>query len=94
MAHDDLGNRMKKYEYVTRTHLSPRTPVIIRIDGKAFHTFTRGFERPFDASLISAMQHTMKSLCENIQGCVIGYTQSDEISLVLVDYKKFDCNAV
>jgi len=90
MAHDDLGNRMKKYEYVTRTHLSPRTPVIIRVDGKAFHTFTRGFERPFDASLISAMQHTMKSLCENIQGCVMGYTQSDEISLVLVDYKKFD----
>ena len=67
-----------------------RTPVIIRIDGKAFHTFTRGFEKPFDKFLVRAMQFTTKKLCENIQGCVIGYTQSDEITLVLVDYKNLD----
>ena len=90
---DSLGDRMKKYEYVTRTYLTRRTPVIIRIDGKSFHTFTRGFEKPFDDVLIKSMQDTMKELCENIQGCVLGYTQSDEISLVLVDYKKINSSA-
>ncbi len=87
---DSLGDRMKKYEYITRTYLVPRMPVIIRLDGKAFHTFTRGFKRPFDEVLISTMQDTTKYLCENIQGCVLGYTQSDEITLVLVDYKKLN----
>ena len=90
MKNDDLGNRMKKYEYITRTHLVPRMPVVIRIDGKAFHTFTRGFKRPFDNILVKTMQQTMKYLCENIQGCMLGYTQSYEITLVLVDYKKLD----
>lgn len=90
---DNLGDRMKKYEYITRTHLIPRMPVIIRVDGKAFHTFTRGFKRPFDDILIKTMQETMKYLCENIQGCVLGYTQSDEITLVLVDYKRIDSNS-
>lgn len=90
---DSFGDRMKKYEYVTRTHLVSRIPVIIRLDGKAFHTFTRGFKRPFDDILIETMQETMKYLCENIQGCVFGYTQSDEITLVLVDYKKLESSA-
>lgn len=90
MKYDALGTRMKKYEYVTRTHLINRCPAIIRIDGKAFHTFTRGFKKPFDEILIKSMQETMKYLCENIQSCVLGYTQSDEITLVLVDYKKLD----
>jgi tRNA(His) 5'-end guanylyltransferase len=84
---DNLGNRMKTYENVTRAHLVRRMPVIIRIDGKAFHTFTRGFKKPFDQILMKTMQDTMKYLCENIQGCVLGYTQSDEISLLLVDYQ-------
>ena len=70
-----------------------RTPVIIRIDGKAFHTFTRGFQKPFDKVLIQTMQETTKYLCENVQGCVLGYTQSDEISLVLVDYQRFETSA-
>lgn len=90
MKYDALGSRMKKYEYVTRTHLVSRCPVIIRLDGKAFHTFTRGFKKPFDEILVKTMQETMKYLCENIQGCVLGYTQSDEITLVLVDYKKLN----
>ena len=88
MFHEDLGDRMKKYEYVTRNHLIPRMPVIIRVDGKAFHTFTRGFKRPFDDILVNSMHRTMWALCQSVQGCVLGYTQSDEISLVLVDYKK------
>lgn len=92
--HDELGTRMKEfYESVPKTKLMRRTPVAIRIDGKAFHTFTRGFNKPFDNVLISAMQRTMKYLCENIQGCVFGYTQSDEITLILIDYKKLDSSA-
>lgn len=93
MKNDDLGNRMKKYEYITRTHLVPRMPVIIRLDGRAFHTFTRGFKRPFDDILIKTMQQITKYLCENIQGCVLGYTQSDEITLVLIDYKRLDSSS-
>lgn len=93
-VHDNLGTRMKTfYEQIPKTKLMRRTPVIIRIDGKAFHTFTRGFKRPFDDVLIKTMQETTKYLCENIQGCVLGYTQSDEISLVLVDYQRFETSA-
>lgn len=91
---DELGRRMKDfYENVPKTRLVRRTPVAIRIDGKAFHTFTRGFEKPFDEVLGRAMQETMKYLCENIQGCVLGYTQSDEITLILIDYKKLNSSA-
>lgn len=90
MKYDAIGTRMKKYEYVSRTHLVNRCPVIVRLDGKAFHTFTRGFKKPFDEILVMSMLETMKYLCENVQGCVLGYTQSDEITLVLVDYKKID----
>lgn len=61
---------------------------MIRVDGNAFHTFTRGFERPFDNIMAESMQRTMKYMCENISGCVLGYTQSDEITLLLIDYKK------
>lgn len=81
------------YEQIPKIKLMRRCPVLIRIDGKAFHTFTRGFERPFDEILIKTMQETTKYLCENIQGCVFGYTQSDEITLVLVDYKKLTSSA-
>ena len=84
---DSLGDRMKRYESVSKTRLIRRIPVIIRLDGKAFHTFTKGFVRPFDSVLMQTMDDTMKYLCENIQGCVLGYKQSDEISLVLVDYR-------
>lgn len=94
MKNNNLGDRMKEfYENRAKTSLIRRTPVIIRIDGKAFHTFTKGFEKPFDSIMIKAMQDTMKYLCENIQGCVLGYTQSDEITLVLVDYNKLDTDA-
>jgi tRNA(His) 5'-end guanylyltransferase len=93
-VNDDLGTRMKEfYEQVPRFRLTRRTPVAIRLDGKAFHTFTRGFEKPFDERLGAAMRETMKYLCENIQGCVLGYTQSDEITLILIDYKKLTSSA-
>lgn len=94
MDKTSLGDRMKNnYENISRYYLTRRTPVIIRIDGKAFHTFTRGFKKPFDDILVKSMQETMKCLCENIQGCVLGYTQSDEISLVLTDYTELTTDA-
>ena len=91
---DNLGTRMKEfYETIPKIRLMRRCPVAIRIDGKAFHTFTRGFNKPFDEVLVKSMQRTMKYLCENIQGCVFGYTQSDEITLILLDYQTLDTDA-
>ena len=94
MDRTTLGDRMKNnYENITRYYLTRRMPVIIRLDGRSFHTFTRGFKKPFDDILVNTMQDTMKYLCENIQGCVLGYTQSDEISLVLTDYAEITTDA-
>lgn len=94
MDKSELAARMKNfYENPAKTQLLRRVPVAIRIDGKAFHTFTRGFQKPFDPVLMDAMQRTMKYLCENIQGCVFGYTQSDEITLILIDYQKLTSDA-
>ena len=91
---DDLGIRMKNnYEVRNRTYLTRRTPVAIRIDGKAFHTFTKGLKKPFDELFMSCMINTMWDLCTNIQGCVFGYTQSDEITLILQDYATLTTDA-
>lgn len=93
-VNDALGTRMKKfYEQVPKTRLVRRMPVAIRIDGKAFHTLTRGFQKPFDEVLGNTMVRTMEYLCKNIQGCVFGYTQSDEITLILIDYQTLDTDA-
>ena len=86
---DSMSSRMKKnYEHAYRIRLTRRTPVIIRVDGKAFHTFTKKMKRPFDTFLKETFNQTMLYLCKNIQNCVLGYHQSDEISLLLIDYKK------
>ena len=91
---DSLGDRMKEnYENRAKTYLVRRMPVIIRIDGKAFHSFTKGFKRPYDEVFHNAMNRTLKYLCENIQGCKLGYTQSDEITLVLTDYDTLTTDA-
>lgn len=90
MEKKSLGDRMKGYEAVAKGILVPRMPVILRIDGKAFHTFTKGFKKPCDEIISTTMKDTMKYLCEHVQGCVLGYTQSDEITLVLVDYKELN----
>ena len=88
-----LGERMKTYEDVFNSFMTRRTPVIIRLDGCHFHTVTKGFDKPFDTGMEYAMCATMANLCRNVQGCVLGYTQSDEITLVLCDYKKLDSDA-
>jgi tRNA(His) guanylyltransferase len=91
---DSLGDRMKgNYEDRTRMHLPRRTNTIIRVDGKAFHTFTRDCKRPFDSELMDAMNRTAIALCEGIQGAKIGYVQSDEISIWITDYDELTTDA-
>lgn len=90
MDTSDLANRMKDYEKRNRYYLQKRLPVIIRLDSRAGHTFTKGFKRPFDEIFMKSMQETAKYLCENIQGCQCAYIQSDEITLLLVDYEKLN----
>lgn len=87
MSFDNLGDRMKDYENVSQIYLTKKLPVIIRLDGKAFHRFAKGFDKPFDNVLMKSMQETAKYLCANIMNCKMAYTQSDEISLLLVDYE-------
>jgi tRNA(His) 5'-end guanylyltransferase len=84
---DQLGDRMKSYyEDRFRYYLPRRTYTIIRIDGKAFHTYTKGLQRPFDEGLISDMDETAAYLCKNIMGAKFAYVQSDEISILLTDF--------
>lgn len=91
---DDLGDRMKEfYEKRTRIYLPRRTYTVMRLDMKCGHTYTRGLNKPFDEGLIEDMQETMRYLCANIQGCKIGYCQSDEISLVLTDFDTLQTDA-
>lgn len=85
---DKFGDRMKGYENTYRMKLPKRMPIIIKIDGKSFHTYTRGLEKPFDRYLTYAMWETCKYLAQNIMGCKLAYTQSDEISLLLTNYDK------
>ena len=87
---DDLGNRMKGYESVTKNSLMKRSYTIIRIDGKAFHTYTRGMKRPFDDDFIKLMNDTGKYVAENLQGFKFGFVQSDEISLLITDFDKLE----
>ncbi len=89
-----IMSRMKEnYENRSRHYLLRRTPVIIRIDGKAFHTYTRHLTKPFDTGLINDMRQTTLYLCENIQGAKLGYTQSDEISILVTDYDNLKTDA-
>lgn len=92
-VNDELGKRMKRYEAIPQISLMRRTPVAIRIDGKAFHTFTKHLNKPWDDIFQKSMQETMKYLCQNIQNCVFGYQQSDEITLILTDYETLTTDA-
>jgi tRNA(His) guanylyltransferase len=88
---DDLGNRMKEdYEKRSRCYLTRRTPVIVRVDGKAFHTFCKRFEKPYDAFLNDSLNQVMKNLCSNIQGAKFGERHSDEISILITDFDTID----
>ena len=94
MVADKIGNRFKEYyENRSKTYLMRRSNVIVRIDGCHFHNYCKGLQKPFDPTFIKTMQQTTKSLCENIQGCKIGYVESDEISLLLTDYDTLQTDA-
>ena len=93
MDTSDLANRMKEYEKRNRYYLQRRMPVLIRLDMRAGHSYTKGFKRPFDEVFMKTMQETAKYLCENVMNCKLAYVQSDEITLVLVDYEKLNTEA-
>lgn len=85
--YDSLGDRMKtNYENVFRQTLIRRMPVIIRVDGKAFHTFTKGLKRPASSNFRECMLYAVKNTAEQMQGFKVAYTQSDEASFLLTDY--------
>lgn len=93
MATDRLGDRMKQYEQVTRDNLIRRVPVILRLDGRAFHTLTRGCQKPFDSAFILSMIDTAASMLGEIQGAKCAYVQSDEISILITDYDSMESGA-
>ena len=92
MDNSDIATRMKTYEQVSKQKLTSRMPLIIRIDGKAFHTVTRYLARP-DLFLNVSMWATAARLCREIQGCKLAYVQSDEVSLLLTDYDTLQTQA-
>ena len=91
---DELGERIKsQYENRTRYSLPRRTYSIIRIDGKAFHSYTRGLKRPFDEELIEDLDKAVINSLRDIQGAQFAYLQSDEISILLTDFEKTTTDA-
>lgn len=87
---DTLGDRIKRYEAAAFHQLTPRTPVMIRVDGRAFHTYTKGMERPFDHTLMDAMQYATMFTAKDMQGFRLGYTQSDEATFLITDTENLD----
>lgn len=91
---DSLGDRMKQnYEDRSRVLLPRRTYTIIRIDGKSFHTWTRGLKRPYDTDLMGCMDDAATAICKEAAGSELAYVQSDEISLLLTDFRKIESAA-
>lgn len=86
---DSMGDRMKRYEAVGDIKLTNRLPVIIRLDGRSFHSWTKKAKcaKPYCKRLSDLMADTTAYLCENISGAVLGYCQSDEISILVLDDK-------
>lgn len=85
-----LEDRMKMYEEAARTTLPRRMPIIVRVDGKAFSKYTKQLEKPFDRNFISVMEEVATALCQEVQGTQLAYVQSDEVSLLIHGYKKFE----
>lgn len=84
---DPLGDRMKQYEAAARFVLPRRTYTVVRVDGRAFHTFLRHASKPWDEDVVHTMHKTTQRLCAALDGAVLGYTQSDEISVILQDFE-------
>jgi tRNA(His) 5'-end guanylyltransferase len=82
-----LGDRMKAYEHTYRSYLPRRTYTLLRLDGRAFHSYMQGAVKPFDRDFMAHMDMTAAKLCEEIQGARLAYVQSDEISILLTDFQ-------
>jgi tRNA(His) 5'-end guanylyltransferase len=81
-----LGDRMKRHEAASRAVLPRRTYTVIRCDGRSFHSYLRGSERPFDYPFMEDMNYVAERLCTEISGAVFAYVQSDEISVLVSDF--------
>jgi tRNA(His) 5'-end guanylyltransferase len=90
---DSVGDRMKRYEASFQPLLIPNMPVIVRVDGRAFHTLTRRFERPFDQKLIGSMVYATRNTAIDMAGFELAYTQSDEASFMLSDQASHEAQA-
>lgn len=90
--YDALGDRMKSYERIeTEKRFRPNSFLYVRIDGRSFSKFTKGLNRPFDKRMSDLMIETTKHLVKET-GARIGYTQSDEISLLIYNgYEEDSC---
>lgn len=82
---ESLDSRMKRYEKVAAQQFDPRNTIIVRVDGVAFHTYTKGAIKPFDSQVTEAMERATSKVFESVQGCVLAYTQSDEATFLLTD---------
>lgn len=87
---DTLGDRMKRYELCSRTKLLPRSYIALRVDGKAFHTFTRNMKKPFDAELINCMVKAGEKVAREMGGFLLGYHQSDEFTFIITDTNNYE----
>lgn len=87
----ELGDRMKVYESMANPRLLPRVPILARLDGRTFHTFTKHAARPFSATFHGFMVEVTRALVLESQATV-GYTQSDEITLAWIENPFFDGN--
>lgn len=83
---DTIGDKMKARERIHEDALPARTYSIVRVDGRAFHTYTKGLERPFDPDFAAAMDYTATELLKEIPGAQFAYVQSDEISVLITDF--------
>lgn len=94
MKYDDFSKRMKdNYELRSQTYLPRRGYYLLRLDGRAFSTYTKGMERPFDSVLAGVMDNTAIALCKKIAGARLAYVQSDEISILVTDFDKIETQA-
>lgn len=85
-----LGDRIKKYELITQFKLIPNSYIVLRVDGKAFHTFTRGMNKPFDDKLINAMTVAAQKTSKHMMGFRLAYCQSDECTFVITDTMSYE----
>ena len=93
MSDDSIGDRMKRYEAATRSVVPYRQPTIVRVDGKAFHSYTRGLERPFCARFADCMDSVAMAMCAQMQNAALAYVQSDEISVIMNPAKGYQTQA-